>query len=338
MAKRSLPNPVQTLSEVPTTETIEEIQTERITTEVTPEVTPETPPENSLEAPITTPLVISQTLMIKPRSVEDAIKWINILDHGDSGSGKTIFAGTMIKALKKVLYVAFDEQELLTLDKAKITGYDHIIIKKYEDLWPLYLLLRKNQPGYDGFVLDGLGDFQQEAKDYELKGDDQLAAFMKAAMLGDKRMFLQDWGNLLEMTRHFVVPMLKLPMHKLVTCISEPDEDPKTGKPKIYPGLQGSLKQLIAAKFSVVAYSYIAHWPPNTYWCLTTQPHESILTKDRTRLCRVIINPDFQMFIDALEGRKVRDQTDIEKKLQQTLIVRPQKSKPKVQESNQRAK
>jgi hypothetical protein len=52
------------------------------------------------------------------RKPEDKIKWLNILDHGDSGSGKTLFCGTMVKAGLKVLYLAFSEDELLTLDTA----------------------------------------------------------------------------------------------------------------------------------------------------------------------------------------------------------------------------
>jgi len=262
---------------------------------------------------------------VKTREEGDKVKYLNILDHGDSGVGKTQFAGTMIVAGLKVLYVVLNEDELLTLDQQGIRGYDYLVITDYEkQLWPLYLSLRKNKPGYEGLVFDGLSDLQQAAKDYELAGEGGVGAqFMEEAMKGNRRMYLQNWGNLLEMTRHFLDPLLKLPMHKIVTCVSEADDDPKTGKTKIYPALQGSLQQLIAAHFSVVAYSYIAHWGPKTYYCLTTQPHEALSTKDRTGLCRVMIDPKFQTFLDALEGRKSKA-SEMEEKLERALVIRPQ--------------
>jgi len=283
----------------------------------------EEPPEEPKEKPT------ERVSAVKTRSAEDKVKYLNILIHGDSGVGKTQFAGTMIETGLKVLYVVLNEDELLTLDQQGITGYDYHIITDYEkQLWPLYLALRRNKPGYEGVVLDGLGDLQQAAKDYELAGEEGVGAqFLEAAMKGTRRMYLQNWGNLLEMTRHFLDPFLKLPMHKIITCVSEADDDPKTGKTKIYPALQGSLQQLIAAHFSVVAYSYIAHWGTKTYYCLTTQPHEALATKDRTRLCRVMINPKFQTFLNALEGKKYKvnkEVNEMEEKLEKALVIRPQ--------------
>jgi len=270
---------------------------------------------------------------VKTRKPEDRPKYLNILDHGDSGVGKTWFCGTMIEAGLKVLYIVFNEDEVLTLDTRGITGYDYYVVKDYGSLWPLYLALRKNKPGYEGVILDGLSDLQQGAKDYELSLGTVNTSFMQEAMRGNKRMFLQNWGNLLEMTRHFIDPFLKLPMHKIMTCVSEADDDPKTGKAKIYPALQGSMQQLIAAKFSIVAFSYIAHWGSETYFCLTTQPHESISTKDRTGLCRVQINPKFSTFLDAMKGKKTSP-SEKEAKLAKSLVVRPQITKADIKEKD----
>lgn len=273
---------------------------------------------------------------VKTRSEEDRIKYLNVLVHGDSGVGKTRFAGTMVEAGLKVLYIALNEDELLTLDMVGIKGYDYQIITNYEkQLWPLYLALRRNRPGYEGVVLDGLSDLQQAAKDYELAGDSGVGAqFMEQAMKGNRRMYLQNWGNLLEMTRHFLDPFLKLPMHKIVTCVSEADDDPKTGKTKIYPALQGSLQQLIAAHFSVVGYSYIAHWGQETYYCLTTQPHEALSTKDRTGLNQVMVDPKFKTFLDALDGKK-RKPSEREVGLARALVIRPQATTVKGGESKE---
>ena len=270
------------------------------------------------------PVEKPSSLAVKSRQSGDKIRYLNLLLHGDSGAGKTWFAGTMIEAGLKTLYVVFNEDEMLTLDQKGLKGYDYLVIDDYAKLWPLYLSLRRNKPGYQGVVLDGLGDLQQAAKDYELGGSEGVGMkFMEEAMKGGRRMYLQNWGNLLEMTRHFLDPFLKLPFHKIITCTSEADQDPKTGKLKVYPGLQGSLQQLIAAHFSVVAYSYIAHWGAETYYCLTTQPHEALATKDRTGLCKVMIDPKFKTFLDAMDGKKPPP-SEREKQLERTLVLRPQ--------------
>lgn len=288
--------------------------------------------------PVSAPIPISPVPVVLPKPVTapsavklltrqpgDKVEYLSILDHGDSGSGKTQFCGTMIQAGLKVLYIVFNEAELQTLDGLGIHGYDYIIVTNYEtQLWPIYLSLRQNRNKYEGLVIDGLGDFQQLAKDYEL-ADGQSSGFMEKAMKGHVRMYLQNWGNLLEMTRHWISPVLKLPMHKIVTCISEPDDDPKTGRPKLYPGLQGGMKQIISVPFSVIGYSYVAFWGADTYFCMTTQPHESIATKDRTRMCRVFINPQFKTFLDTLNGKKSKP-SEMELKLQRALVVKPQTS------------
>ena len=313
---------------------------EQATVEATEEVKEEEPKEPEKEQPEEVKPT-ERPSAIKSRSSEDRVKYLNILNHGDSGSGKSTFCGTMIEAGLKVLYVTFNEDELLTLDMMGIKGYDYYVITDYEkQLWPLYLALRRNKPGYEGLIIDGLADFQQSAKDYELAGGDGVAKFMEEAIKGQRRMFLQNWGNLLEMTRHFLDPVLKLPLHKIVTCVSEADDDPKTGKTKIYPALQGSLQQLIAAHFSVVGFSYVAHWGPNTFWVLTTQPHEALSTKDRTRLCRVMINPKFQTFLNALEGKPYpKDKkSELEDKLARALVVRPQTTRVTPSESKKESK
>lgn len=295
------------------------------TEETKPAIADEKPTPIPIPAPVVIPkpIAVPSAVKLLTRKPGDKVEYISILDHGDSGTGKTQFCGTMIQAGLKVLYIVFNEAELQTLDGLGITGYDYIIVTNYEtQLWPIYLSLRQNRNKYDGLVIDGLGDFQQLAKDYEL-AEGQPSGFMEKAMKGQIRMYLQNWGNLLEMTRHWIGPVLKLPMHKIVTCISEPDDDPKTGRPKLYPGLQGGMKQIISVPFSVIGYSYIAFWGADTYFCMTTQPHESIATKDRTRMCRVFINPQFKTFLDALNGKKSKP-SEMELKLQKALVVKPQ--------------
>jgi len=285
----------------------------------TEETTPSPPTE---EAPQKT-----STFQVKSRQPGEKPRYLNVLIHGDTGTGKTVFCGTMIEMGLKTLVVVFNEDELLTLDQRGLKGYDYIVVEKHEQLWPLYLALRKNEKKYEGLILDGLADFQQTAKDSELAGDGGVnLQFMQEAMKGNRRMFLQNWGNLLEMTRHSLDPILKLPLHKVMTCISEADDDPKTGKVKVYPLLQGSFQQMISAHFSVVGYSYVAHQAGKAYWCITTQPHEVISTKDRTDLCRVLVNPKFQTFLDALNGKK-SELTKLQVDLARTLILRPQATK-----------
>lgn len=263
---------------------------------------------------------------IKTRTSEDRIPYLNILDYGMSGTGKTQFSGTMVKSMekqgKKVFYLSFNEDELQTLDRTGVTGYDYHIVQEYAKLWEIYLMLKRNAAGYGGVIIDGLGDFQQAAKDYDLTKGRTDDATRKSLMLGNTRMQINNWGNLLELTRHFLDDVLRLPLHVIVTCISKIDEHPTSGKLGVFPALQGSMQELINAHFSVVAYSYIAQWGTDFLYCMATQPHDSISTKDRSGLSRVLINPQFQTFVDALEG-KIPARTDQQKRLAQSLIITP---------------
>src|SRR5271157_5474247 len=98
---------------------------------------------------------IAPAVILRTRTPEDRIKWLNILDHGESGSGKTNFAGSMVQSGIKTLYLTFSEDEMMTLDRAGITGFDYIVIDNYEkQLWPIYIALRNNSKHYDGVVID----------------------------------------------------------------------------------------------------------------------------------------------------------------------------------------
>lgn len=269
--------------------------------------------------------------LVQHRTSTDRVKWLNILDHGDNGSGKTRFSGSLITQMK-TFYITVDEREIQTLDQNGITEFDYHVLKDYSKIDDLYRMLLRNKEHYEGLVLDGLADLQQEMKDVQLsngvdnlKTNSQKLEFVTKAMLGKgPQMEIKKWGNIGEMMRQVINPFLDLPMHKVITCTSEGAIDPGTGEVKLYPSLQGGMQQRIRGPFNVVAYSFIKFYGGKAYYCMTTQPHENISTKDRTGLNRVLINPTFKMFLDAHQGKTPpMDQNSVAYAIQTRLIVKP---------------
>jgi len=257
-------------------------------------------------------------------------KYLSILNYGWSGSGKSHFGGTALLAGLKTLYIVPNTEELLTLDSMGLKDYDYIIATDYAKMWDLYLLLRKNENQYQAVVLDGLTEIQQSAKDRAIAGGSEIPyeQFIK----GERRLYLQDWGTVLEMIRHFLVPFMRLPMHKIVTCLAEVDIDPKDGSPRVYPFVQGSMQQLLPAYFSIVGFSSVISSPSGeTYYTFTTQAHPNLTTKDRIGIPRLYEDPSLETFLKILQGEEVK-QTETEQRLQKLLTIRPIVSKPEVKE------
>jgi len=257
---------------------------------------------------------------VKKRTPEGP-KYLSVLAYGWSGSGKTHFGGTAVRAGLKTLFVVPNTEELLTLDGMGLKDYDYIVLTEYSRMWDLYLMLRKNEAGYQAVVLDGLTEIQQSAKDRAVAGGELIPyeSFIK----GEKRLYLQDWGVVLEMLRHFLVPFMRLPIHKVVTCLAEVDVDPKDGSPRVYPFIQGSMQQLLPAYFSIVGFSsVVSSVSGEVYYCFTTQSHPNLTTKDRIGPPRLYENPDIGRLLQILQGKEVR-QTEIEQRLQKSLTISP---------------
>ena len=112
-------------------------------------------------------------------------------------------------------------------------------------------------------------------------------------------------------------------MHKIVTCLSEVDIDPKDGSLVIYPLVQGSMQQLLPAYFSTVGFATVISSPAGeVYYCMTTQAHPNLRVKDEIAPQRLYENPKFETFLKQLQGGEVK-QTETEQKLQKLLTIRP---------------
>ena len=258
---------------------------------------------------------------VRKRTPETRTKHLSILVHGWSGSGKTHFGGTVSQAGIKTLYVVSSPKELTTLDTMGIKDYDYIILTDYSRAWDLYLTLRSNKNGYEAVVLDGLTEIQQFAKDRAVAEGDIVP--YEGFVRGERRVGLRDWGTVLEMMRHFLTPFIRLPMHKVVTCLSEVDVDPKDGSPVVYPLVQGTMQQLLPAYFSTVGFATVISSPAGeAYYCMTTQAHPNLRVKDEIAPRRLYENPKFGVFLRQLNGEEVK-QTETEARLQRLLTIRP---------------
>jgi len=259
----------------------------------------------------------------KKRDLTNSPRALSELIHGDSGTGKTHIIGTAIQAGLKTAIVVCQEEELVTLDRMGIKGgYDYFTLTDFGKVWELYLDLRKNEQKWDLVAIDGFLDFQGEAKDRAVS-EGQAIPYDKL-MTGQVRLYRQHWGQILEMLRHFLNPLVQLPYHKIVTCLSEVAEDPKDGSLRIYPAVQGALQKTLGAYFSVVGYSFIQILNGKALYCLTTAPHPAITTKDRLGFNRVFVDPNFKAFVDLYyEGKEVPKRSEEENLERLLMLVRP---------------
>jgi len=120
------------------------------------------------------------------------------------------------------------------------------------------------------------------------------------------------------------LPLLRLPMHKIVTCLSEIDINPQDGSPRVYPLIQGGLQPLIAAYFSIVGFNTIVSLGNEVHYCLLTRAHPNVITKDRLGYGRLYRNPKFLNFIHLLEGKETPPD-ELEESLYRSLIIAPPK-------------
>lgn len=267
-------------------------------------------------------------LTIRPRSLERP-RYLSVLVHGFSGAGKTHFGGTLIKLFQKSVVIVANEEELLTLDQMGLKDYDYIIFRDYDKAWELYLLLRKNEKKWEGIILDGLTDIQQSAKDLSVRSEVGGASeVMRSFLKAERILYRQHWGQILEMIRHFIVPVSQLPVHKLITCLSEVDDDPTDGSLKVYPSLQGSMQQILPAHFSIVGYAFKYPVGIETKYCLLTAPHPRVITKDRLSPGKLYLDPKFEDFLKLLKGEQVPE-TPEESRIRRSLVIRPPEKEEK---------
>ena len=261
--------------------------------------------------------------LLKPNELENS--YINILRYGEPGSGKTRFAGEAARLFNKSLFIVVDPNELLTIktmpNPPRDDQYDILVIESEEDLYPIVISLRINRPSYELVVLDNATEIQRTKKRGITQGNMSDEDIEKLLIEGKESMDASKWGELFGGMFNFIMCIKAMPIHMIVNAHTDIATNLRTGDPRIYPGLQGGIKQVIASVLDIAGYCFEYVEGGEKYYCMTTRGTEKVVARDRFNLDRAFVNPSFQMFLDLLEGKILPEQTDLERRLDQKQIT-----------------
>lgn len=203
--------------------------------------------------------------MVRPKPPEIKDRFIdlqdtsdvhNLLVYGDSGCGKTVFAGSADK-------VAFISIESGTVS-AKLHGSTAKVwpVKKWDDLTDAYNYLEKeleDNPGrFDWIVVDSLTRMQQLALRAIL--DDVVAENGSRDLDIPAIQDHQKWQN---MFKRFVLAFCDLPVNTVFTALSLQAED-EEGEPFLTPDILGKgyqISQYVCSLMSAYGYMKVQRVP-----------------------------------------------------------------------------
>lgn len=256
----------------------------------------------------------------------------NILVMGGSGTGKTTQIGTLIEILPKTLVVTADIQGLETLTTMKLNP-EIVDIRDWTNIWKYFGEIVVASKEFDAIAIDDFGAAQKTAErkvilepqtwaDSDIAKRKGMAEFKRKAredlLLGERRMQIQQWGELFTALESFTSEVLKLPFRvKLFTTLEGVAKNPRTQDDHIYPQLSGQVRTTFPARFSLVAETFLSAIGKDTtksYYCMTCRSHPRIETKSRFGEGRTWINPTMAKTL-AYINHKGQPETEDEKKI-----------------------
>jgi len=243
-----------------------------------------------------------------------------VLVQGGSGTGKTTIIGTLCK-LVPTLLVTSDKEGLETLATMGIDP-EVVYLDDWMNCWDKYAEIVKAIPNFKALAIDDFGATQVVARNkiermprgYKEEQDrDFRTTVRRELMRGERTMEMRDWGKMWVAMENFLSAVLTLPPTiKLVTVLESPDDDPRTGKMRLYPNLQGAIRHSLPARFSLVAEAFLAEHKEKLYYCLSSKPHPKVATKDRYGHGRTWIDPNMADVLAYING-KGGEENEVEK-------------------------
>ena len=189
---------------------------------------------------------------------------VNTLSIGDSGKGKTWFAGTIADYGKPFIIDA--EKGLMTAANKEFEYTEVDTFKQFGDACKWYMTNYKEH-GYTHLVVDSITRLQQ---------------YLAREISPDMKLTQQQWGEILATLRKTIDWLTKqCPTHVHVTAMAMESKDDITGAIKIYPNIQGAFKYDLAGYFDVVMYHDCGvKGDQQVYW-VQTQGDERITARSR---------------------------------------------------------
>lgn len=241
---------------------------------------------------------------LKVLPVQQRSPYLNILVYGESGTGKTRFAGSAdaVPNLRPVLFIDI-EGGTETL-RNSYPNVEQVRVSTWKEMQQVYDVLFKGKTEYQTVVLDSLTEIQK------FNMYDIMTNLVRTRPDLDPDVpGMREWGKNLEQIRKFVRAFRDLPMHTIFTALERSDKDQKTGMTSKMPSLSGKLASEVAGFLDIVLYYYVKQIgqgeDSEIQRLMLSKKTQNIIAKDRTdRLPLVIENPTMQAIFDIINGKK----------------------------------
>lgn len=233
--------------------------------------------------------------------LKDITRDKRLLILGGSKTGKTRLLGTLCQVVP-TLYITGDKDGLDTLEAMGVDP-EILLIEDWRDIWKIWQSIQKLAPDFKALAVDDLGSIQRAARrkvetsgrgaaEERMAPADRLATIQRQLMQGDRRLQMQQWGELAISVETFLQALLGLSIPlKVVTVLEELREHPRSGAECLWPNLDGSIRYDLPAYFSLIGSTFVtADQNAASYW-LTTRPHSRIPTGERYGAPRTWENP-----------------------------------------------
>lgn len=248
-------------------------------------------------------LSISSIGGLATRKPQSNLPFLNLMIYGDSGSGKTLLAGTaaFVKELSPVLFVDVEGGTLTLSHFGEDADIDVVRVEEWRHMQKVYDELYAGKHPYKTVVIDSLTEMQKLAMSSVLGSGQTIDA------VGNIPEF-KDWNINTEQMRRLVRAFRDLKMNSIFTCLSMEQQDPRRESVVIKkPALTKKLANEIPAFFDVLFYLWVKENKngPNTRH-LQTDKTDRIVAKCRVQgVPESIENDDVNM--EALYDMLIRN-------------------------------
>jgi hypothetical protein len=270
-------------------------------------------PRNLSELDKLTEEAIAQIGGIDIFSVQEAEDFVNLLIYADSGTGKTVLAGSS-DAVPEMSPVLFVDGEGGTFSlRAFYPNCKVVRVKSWREMQELYNALRRGDHPYKTIVLDSLTEFQKFSMNEIMR-----EVVEKDPDRDPEVPSVREWGKSGEQIRRLVRGFRDLPMNVIFTALVLDDKNQKTGKTVYRPSLPGKLAKEIPGYVDLCLYMYKKDIPnPNEEGktlnarLLLSSATEEYVCKDRSNnLPPVLVEPTMRDIYDAVHGKQITNNQD----------------------------
>lgn len=223
-------------------------------------------------------------------------KSVNILDDkrvtslsiGDSGKGKTFFAGTICDHGKP--FFIDSEGGLKTVANRE---FDYVEVNTWEEFTEALMWYYKNckAEGYTHLVVDSITRLQQ---------------YLSVGISPEGKLTQSQWGEVLASLRKVVDRLTKTcPTSLHMSAMAMESKDELSGMIKVFPNIQGAFKYDLAGYFDVVLYHDCADKNGDQIYWVQTQGDQRITARSRLnsvkKLAKNEVN-DYKIIANIFEG------------------------------------